>query len=269
MGEKPKFYFQKCKIPKSINSDLFEACFVSCERAVDPKSIGDILVAAIKNKPNIDLFLNHEVKGIKRTHEGFNVNCRAHKYQNVFIDSDIVINSSWDQKRHLDSMLDITYAETWNIRYKLGFRLKKQFAVQLPTFVIVHGPFGDFVEFPNQNYTYFSWYPACRIGMTNKITIPDAWRDLQKGQFDSVGLGDVKDQSLSALQNILPKLEFEISDVRGGTIVAYGEKEIDQLSSKLHQRSELAIVEHDGYFSVNSSKFTSAPNNAYKLGPLL
>lgn len=269
LGEKPEAYFRQIDLPSALNSDLFEACFISCERAVDPKSICDILVEAIRSRSNIKLFLNHEVHGVKRTINGFDVSCHTPDNQNRIVSSDIVVNSSWHQKRHIDSMLGITYDEPWSLRYKLGFILKKQRTPNLPTFVIVHGPFGDFVEFPNQDYIYFSWYPSCRIGATNKIQIPNNWKDLQNRQFASIPIKDIKDQSLSALRMIMPNMDFKITGIKGGTIVAYGEKEIDQISSKLHKRSEVAVTEHDGYFSINSSKFTSAPNNAFKLGKML
>lgn len=269
LGERSMAYFRKVELPEPINSELFSACFLSCERAVDPKSIGNILVAAIRSRPNIRVFLNHEVHGIKRTINGFDLCCRTPEEQNCMVSSDIVINSSWDQKRYLDSMLGISYIDPWSLRYKIGFILEKQRMSKLPTFVIVQGPFGDFVEFPNQDYTYFSWYPSCRIGVTNKIQVPENWKDLQNRQFDGIPMKDIKDQSLSALRMIMPELTFKISGIKGGTIVAYGEKEIDQIGSKLHKRSEVAVTEHDGYFSINSSKFTSAPNNAFKLGRIL
>ena len=52
-------------------------------------------------------------------------------------------------------------------------------------------------------------------------------------------------------------------------IFAWGDSDIDDAESVLHQRHEIGVVSADGYHSINTGKLTSAPYFAEQLGKLL
>ncbi|NND06401.1 MAG: FAD-binding oxidoreductase [Saprospiraceae bacterium] len=269
LAERPEFYYQKIPMPAVFNPERFQECFISCEKAIDPISIKEILKNNIISKSNIRLWLGHEVRECIRYDGGFKTCASRKDYQVVALSSDIVINATWERKQQIDRMLDVGDAHQWSVRLKLGFIGRQTAGPPLPSFVIVHGPFGDFVRFPKSGYDYFSWYPTCRIGLTANIEIPQHWEDILKGSYQSIELDTIKNTSLLALKRIAPDCTYEISKVLAGTVVARGEKDIDQKESGLHLRSEAPIETYDGYFSMNTGKFTSAPNNARKLGRML
>ena len=55
----------------------------------------------------------------------------------------------------------------------------------------------------------------------------------------------------------------------GGVIVGKGLQDIQDPKSKLHERSEFPITHDDGYYSISTSKYTSAPHNTFLLEKML
>ena len=269
LGERPTHYYRQADLPKVFKQDGFQRCFISCEKAVDPSAIKDVLKNCIYSRSNIKVYLRHEVYGCLRHAAGFRTVSRNQERGDFKIDSDIVINSTWEGKPLIDQLLGIENEQSWSVRLKLGFRVRQTVGIPLPTFVIVHGPFGDFVRFPRSGYEYLSWYPSCRIGHTSGSKIPTNWEDILGGSFDSIDIDKIKRDSADAVGNLAPGIELTIQDILAGTIVARGKEDIDVIGSELHHRSEEPIQSYDGYFSINTGKFTSAPNNARKLGQML
>ncbi len=262
-------YFEQIAFPEEINPAAFEACFKTFERAVDPHSIRSILKQCIGGHPSIRLITESEVVDIERYVGGFKTMYRQDGgYEKV--SSDIVINASWESKKRIDSFLGLKNEDSWHVRLKLGFTFQLDNIQPLHSFTIVQGPFGDFVHFPGQGYGYLSWYPLCKLDATNETEIPAQWSDILEGRYESLDLSKIWQETLTNFQAFLPGLNPKgVVHVKAGTVVAYGHSDIHEVNSGLHRRNEVPVSEHDGYFSIHTSKFTSAPHNARKLGNLV
>ena len=269
LGERPVQYYSRVQLPKSINPAIFSGAFLTPEKAVDPKSVKELIWNRLRSRNNITIYLRHDVCGIDTDDAGFVVTCRFNDDKDVLLKSDIVVNATWEAKRKVDAMVGIEEERPWTVRMKMGFFLPPAVEKVLPTFVIVHGPYGDHVNFPRQNYRYLSWYPVCRIGITESLIIPDTWESILSGNLKGIDVSQIGEAALRALDNISMDSANRITDFRVGSIVAYGTRDINVLESGLHHRSETAVEEHNGYFTINTSKFTSAPNNARKLRRML
>jgi len=60
-----------------------------------------------------------------------------------------------------------------------------------------------------------------------------------------------------------------VSSVDAGTVVAWGDRDIDRPDSELHERHDIGVHEHDGYFSIDTGKLTCAPYFAQQLAARL
>ena len=69
---------------------------------------------------------------------------------------------------------------------------------------------------------------------------------------------------------MLPPLTgFKIQTVDAGIIAAWGATDIDDPRSALHERHEIGVHDHDGWFSVDTGKLTTAPLFAQQLVDLV
>jgi hypothetical protein len=69
---------------------------------------------------------------------------------------------------------------------------------------------------------------------------------------------------------MLPALAgFKIQTVDAGIIAAWGTTDIDDPRSALHERHEIGVHDHDGWFSVDTGKLTTAPLFAQQLVDLV
>ena len=50
-----------------------------------------------------------------------------------------------------------------------------------------------------------------------------------------------------------------MDELTAGIIFCWGATDIDDPESELHSRHAAGVYAHDGYFSVNTGKFTTAP----------
>ena len=86
--------------------------------------------------------------------------------------------------------------------------------------------------------TYLTWYPACVIGYSDEVSPPSAW---QTYPGDPVRSGIVTG-TVDGLARIVPALaalrpgHLVDAIVKGGVIVAWGETDIDDPRSELHNR---------------------------------
>ena len=77
-------------------------------------------------------------------------------------------------------------------------------------------------------------------------------------------------ENFEQFQKLIPELDnFQVVDIKAGLIVAKGQQDIDNPNSKLHERSEFPIISDNGYFSISTGKYTSAPHNTYLLEKML
>ena len=63
--------------------------------------------------------------------------------------------------------------------------------------------------------------------------------------------------------------EATIKKVDAGAIFSWGETDIDDPRSEIHERFDVGVHAYDGYFSIDTGKFTTAPLFADHLQQLL
>jgi hypothetical protein len=234
------------------------------EHAVRPEDLGSLLTRKIKSL-QIRVLTNHDVRSVRRSSFGFITECWCDG-QIVHLESDLVINAAWEGKRNIDRDMALITEDIWSLRVKMGLIYQTEGRPNWYSFTMVLGSFGDAVVFPGSQEVYCSWYPECLLMQTDDDKLPDEWQQTLKNQIDSGQLKETIRRSTSAIQAILPTLQIsELKKVNVGAILARGWRSIKDPASEFHMRNDEPVVAHDGYFSINTGKFTSAPYNSLRL----
>jgi len=270
LGKRPKRLFQKTSIPPQVNPDFFQACFATEEVALHPGRLKEIIKEKVRSE-KISLCLNQYVTGAKRTHHSFMVETHSEDDGIQQHESDVVFNCLWEGRMALDKEMGIQIEKGYNIRLRYGIFMKMPPSLQgLPTFVVIQGPYGDFVNFPQSKECYFFWYPSSLKGMVIDQSMPRSWEEDCDGHISNTLRQSILNENFNHLHRLIPTLtKFEDSTVVGGVIVAKGYHDINDPNSKLHERSDFPITQNDGYFSINTAKYTSAPHNTSLLEKML
>ncbi|MBK8504118.1 MAG: FAD-dependent oxidoreductase [Saprospiraceae bacterium] len=266
LGERPQDLFI---VPSRDNLTPYnqEKIVMVCptqEYALRPEDLRQTIVDKIKSSP-IEVITNHEVKSVQRSSYGFITQCLCQE-QLVNLESDLVINAAWEEKRRIDHSMGLTEDGIWSLRVKMGLIFRADQIKKWNSFSMVLGSYGDLVVYPAYNEAYFSWYPECMLMQTNELELPSSWQPTLRSQINSGQLKKAIERSGIALGAILSSVEIsELVNVKAGAILARGFRSIQDPSSDLHKRHDIPILADNGYFSINTGKFTSAPHNSQKL----
>jgi hypothetical protein len=113
--------------------------------------------------------------------------------------------------------------------------------------------------YPRAN-TYISWYPACMRGWTDAVSVPPEWEDACAGRIDASARDRIAQEALSGFEEVVTGMvHTKIDVVDAGVIFSWGKTDIDDPDSELHERFHIGVQQHDGYFSIDTGKFTCAP----------
>jgi len=159
---------------KLIASDYFLNVFRTSERAVDPRSVADLLRAAVGAHPRIRFIANAQVSSVawtdtSRLRVSFRLN--GDECTETY---DQVANTLWHGRLEIDAKLGLAPERGWIYRYKLGSWINTPIGPEtVPSLTIVLGPFGDIVNFERRGL-YLSWYPVGLIGTSRELK-PPAW----------------------------------------------------------------------------------------------
>lgn len=171
-----------------------------------------------------------------------------------------VVNALWANRLVVDARRGLAPNRPFYNRLKLGLNLwLGDRDLGAPTTTYVLGPYGDIVRFPSGR-CYLSWYPAGMFETSETLESID-WR----AKLASVNQAKIANDTVVALQRLTPGLDTPIDDpevrakVEGGAIFAWGESDIDDPDSELHQRFEVGPHGHGGYVSIDTGKLTTAP----------
>ena len=127
------------------------------------------------------------------------------------------------------------------------------------------GPFGDVVNFGGVQL-YLSWYPVALA-----VKQPDLAPPRLQAQVDAARRDGVAAAMTRHLGEIVPALDATMlgagrARLEGGYIFAWGETDIHDRQSGLHNRYDVGVHSDRGYHSINTGKLTMAPLNAARLG---
>jgi glycine/D-amino acid oxidase-like deaminating enzyme len=231
----------------------------TAEVAVDTVGLCAEVRDALHTHERIETRYGHTVQGAQRTSGGFAVE-GTRSDGTVWRDTaPVVVNCLWHERIALDSQLGIPAEHPWVLRLKyrvLG--LLPESLGSLPSMTIVLGRFGDVVVHPGLP-TYLSWYPSCLAGWET-VSAPEGWSLPCAGHDPRPEAAALARDAVAGLAELVPALaDFEIRSVDAGIIAAWGSSDIDDPDSALHERHEIGVHQHDGWFSIDTGKLTTAP----------
>lgn len=259
LGEASAFAFERLgrqQVEARFDGAPVLAVYRTAERALDPAKIATRLSAAVAAEPRIRFLGGHAVESVERRATGRLV------VKNAAVGGvgyDQVINALWSDRLRVDATMGLRCTRKWLFRYKLAIHASAAAVpADLSSTTVVLGPFGDVVNF-GDGRLYLSWYPVCRIGSSSALAPPD-W----SSTLDAESRRAVFEQTLDALTAIIPALRsVDLSaaqvEVAGGVIFAWGEADITDLTSELHQRFDIGVRSRENYHSIDTGKYCLAP----------
>jgi hypothetical protein len=272
LGERPARVFQKTAIPDYVASEVATAAFLTSEVSVDQWRLRQLLKQHLAGSSSIDQFLEHEVQEIRATPGGFAVECRRGPDGSAAtFESEIVCNCLWEKRIHFDRTMGVNDEAPQSLRLKYGLIVETDaFLRGLHSLTMIHGPYGNIVVSENNDRTFCSWYPSGMKGLLQYGDLPEAWEKACDGYASTALIESLRSEHLAAFRKIIPGLpDLKVIGAKGGVILAEGNKDITERDSAFHARNDTPIREKAGYYSVNTSKYTSAPRNTLLLEQML
>jgi glycine/D-amino acid oxidase-like deaminating enzyme len=240
------------------------AVFDSPEVAVDPVALADLLRRRIADESRVEVRTGHRVASVKRrAGGGFRVGGTVPREpgEEWTESTDQVVNALWAGRIAVDESMGLRPDRRWMHRLKHGVSVRWPATLPVPpSATVISGPFGEVVSYPDRT-TYLTWYPSCVLGYSTEVTPPSSWETHPGGRLRQ----DIVTGTVAGLARLVPGLadlrEEHLADavVKGGVIVAWGETDIDDPHSELHNRFAIGVTTEDGYHSVDPGKLTMAP----------
>ncbi len=253
-------------IDARIDAGSIAAAFDSEERAVDREALRGLLIHALESSDRIRFLGGHRIVEVSRTSGGFSVKGEgpAGTFERR---AERVVNCLWHGRLDVDAQLGLTPRRRWLFRLKHRALVETPRALQgLPSVTLVLGPFGDLVTFPHRP-SYVSWYPEGMTAVCDALSIPGDWNASISGALPAAEQARLAKRMLQGFEELVPGISrSQVLAVDGGVIFGWGETDIDDPDSELHKRHEIGVHTSDGYYSIDTGKFTCAPSFAYDLG---
>jgi glycine/D-amino acid oxidase-like deaminating enzyme len=219
--------------------------FETPERAVQPRSVAALLERAAIDEPGIEILTGHRVTGARRLEAGFELEVETSTGARK-VEAGTVINCAWDGRPALDRMI-LDEPTTTNFRVKYSVTVRGEGDGSIGTATLAQGPFGDILPWPGGE-VYINWYPTARTHFGDR---PAEELEADPGVAEAVR--EVIGKLFPALQ------DFEVESFAPCYILAEGQTDISDPGSRLHSRKGAVFVERDGWWSIRSSKLTTAP----------
>jgi hypothetical protein len=125
---------------------------------------------------------------------------------------------------------------------------------------MVIGKFGD-VVIRKDGTAYLSWYPTGCIDWSSELLPPSSWDNPSKGIVSKEIAKKLSTDYINEIEKWFPgMIKSKPYLVDAGVIVAYGNTDVDDRASKLHDRSNIGLKTYGGnYYSIDTGKLTTAP----------
>jgi hypothetical protein len=242
-----------------VTPEYFVTMFRTTERAVDPRTVARLLRSAALEHPRIAFVGEARVTSVAPL-DGSGLRVAFRKDGGIHEERyDQVANTLWHGRLEIDATMGLQPDHPWMYRYKFANRILVPLAPDdVPSITCVLGPFGDIVNY-GANGLFLSWYPEGMIGTSHALRPPEWDRELTPERRQEVFRRSVAEwvKRCPALR----ALSFRERDVDpgGGVIFAWGDTDVDDHGSKLHERHELGVYSSGGYHTVNTGKYTMTP----------
>jgi glycine/D-amino acid oxidase-like deaminating enzyme len=223
------------------------------ERSVATGWVADRLAGAVRACDEIDLILGTRVRSVERAGAGWRVISTPPRE----VAADAVVNALWEGRLAVDASAAIAPEPGWSHRHRLALFVRTAAPTDLPSAVVATGPFGDVKNF-NGRDLYMSWYGAGLTVEGEELAPPEV------PALDAPRREAVREATVRGLAEGLPRVPgivAEAEDVRveGGWVFAFGRGRLDDAGSTLHRRDRFGVRELDGYYSVDTGKYSCAP----------
>jgi glycosyltransferase involved in cell wall biosynthesis/glycine/D-amino acid oxidase-like deaminating enzyme len=262
MGQLPDRLFalrNSDQAARHFNIDSLAAVFQTAELAVDTEVMAEVIRRAILGNSNIRFLARRRVLSVNRISSGFRTEGSG-AVGTWSIESEQVVNATWEGRFALDQSTGIDLAPGWlhRLKYRVIVKLPQQL-LNAPSATMVLGRYGDVVVRPNGT-AYLSWYPTGMRGWSHAIAPPEDWDGPCRGEPDAQIAAEVVEAALKNIEAWYPGIAQSTPIiVDAGAIVAYGKTDVDDYRSGLHDRTRVGVTSHDGYHSVDPGKLTTAP----------
>lgn len=262
LGERPAWLWRPMRAaalePRRAGGEIVHGIHTR-ERAIDTDRLADALATHTLVREELTWLGGTRVHGFTRTAEGFRVEAERDGAA-LSLPADLVVNATWERRCALDRTLGIEPPADilHRLKYRVIARLPEAWR-RAPSMTMVTGPFGDIV-IRRDGTAFLSWYPVGRTGWSTQTEPPRAWDRPSRGQPDPAVAAQVSAGILAALDLYYVGIgKAQVLQVDAGPIVALGRSDVDDKRSGLHQRCEVGFTEHDGFFSLDPGKLTTAP----------
>jgi glycine/D-amino acid oxidase-like deaminating enzyme len=250
---------------------LVGAAFATDERSVDTVGIANLVSACIYAEPRIELRLGTTVETAEAAPGGWDITCRAASGAERLRYAGVV-NALWGDRLRLDSEIGVHSGRNCLLRYKASVTLDAPgmaSTVNTPSATLMVGSYGDFVNHGDGRF-YLSWYPVCKLAETSDIN-PRPMLEMVTREMDREAIASA---TLEALLRYLPSLSrltpaLDRIRVGGGVIAAWGETDIDDPESGLHERHEIGPTRHGSWVTLDTGKYCTAPLYALRAANLV
>jgi glycine/D-amino acid oxidase-like deaminating enzyme len=262
-GCAPERWVESAVLPTGCVDVPLAGSFRTAEVALDPLVLRPALIDGLGDL-GVTWLGEHLVHGVERTTSGFRVDLEHGGP--VALDADLVVNCLWDGRLLVDATIDLVPERPW------VFRLKQYVEGRLPdtcpspgSITLALGPYGDTVQ-RRDGRLYGSWYPDCLAGWSDELAPPAEWRPLMDGTLDPEDLAAHAERITTAFARVVPAMgQLDVERCGAGVIFAWGNRDIDDRASELHQRADIGVSFHEGYATIDTGKLTTAPLFARQL----
>jgi glycine/D-amino acid oxidase-like deaminating enzyme len=250
------------RLPEAEADSLFDgrrvqAAFGTPEIGIDSEALAELIRARLAAEDRIELRPRTLVRAAEPNGRRVVVHSEngGGREREAY---DHVVNALWDGRLAIDRTAGVAPPRRWLYRLKHYVRMRAPgLAASIPSTTVVLGPYGDVVAYDNGS-VYLSWYPVGMRGMSSELVppdwpfVPDAPASLRRETSRSLA------EIIPAVAGLTPDVA-ESCEVGGGVIVAWGETDIDDPASELHERHAIGPRSHGRYHSVDTGKLTTAP----------
>jgi hypothetical protein len=256
--DRPAVWSRSSEVPANFDRENIIAHYQTLERSVDTHAIAAELINCLRSHDRIEMHMNTPITKISRESQTWTLQTKQEEKTKKFSPFINVINSSWDGRLELDEQVFGPDKVQWFHRYKSVLNLTPKAPHLIPNFTAIIGTYGDIISYPSGR-VYLSYYPAGMLSSSDDIkAIKTRYNDETKARVATDTLEGLS-QFVPNIQTILSVCEPNAANVTGGIIMARGSTDIDDSASELHQRYRIGIKERDGYFSIDTGKYTCGP----------
>lgn len=242
-----------------FDGNTVATAFLTPEIAIDPKALAVIVRRHLRSVHNIALRFDTRVLAVRAEDRCATVEF-AHGDVRATETYDHVINALWDGRLAIDATAGIRPERPWLWRVKHFMRVRAAArTADVPSTTVVLGPFGDVVNYAGGDL-YLSWYPESCPVRSAGLDAPTA--DLPAAPALRARLRAAMPQALAEIVPAVGRLPPDIlddADIDGGIIFAWGESDVDDPASALHQRSDIGVRSRGRYHSIDTGKYITAP----------